>query len=74
MKNFLGLALAEASKGTVFLLSVDSASLLRLRVNTLLYKELCSKFRDASNIKIILPGEFVDIIKNYYSIENQSDS
>jgi len=62
-EKFLKLALAEASKGTVFLLSVDRSSLLKLRDDSSLYKKFCNKFQYAKNIRITLPGEFIDIFK-----------
>ncbi len=62
-EKFLKLALAEASKGTVFLLSVDRSSLLKLRDDPSLYEKFCNKFQYASNIKITLPGEFIDILR-----------
>lgn len=66
-EKFLKLALTEASKSIVFLLSVDSASLLRLRINSSHYEELYNEFPMAKNIKVMMPGEFVDFITNYGS-------
>lgn len=59
-EKFLRLALAEASKGSVFLLSVDNASLLRLQTNSSLYKKFCKEFQNANNVKVILPEKLID--------------
>ncbi len=62
-EKFLRVALVEASKGVVLILSVDDESLLKLR-DTELYERLCRKFDEAKNVKVLLPHELIEILEN----------
>ena len=63
-EKFLRVALAEAGRGDVFILSVDSGSLLKLKDDENLYKRLCKKYNQAKNVKVRLPHEFIEIMEN----------
>ena len=57
--KFLKVALAAASGGDVYLVSVDDESLLKLRKDEGRFNSLCSKYQEARNIQICLPNEAV---------------
>ena len=61
-EKFLKVALAEASKGVVYILSVDDESLLRLK-NDELYRRMCERFDEAKNVKVLLPHELIETLK-----------
>ena len=56
--KFLKVALAAASRGEVYLVSVDN-SLLKLRNDRGRFNSLCSRYQEARNIQICLPDEAV---------------
>ncbi len=61
-EKFLEVALAEASKGNVFVLSVDDESLLMLRDDEI-YRRLCERFDEAKSVKVLLPHELIEILE-----------
>ncbi len=63
-EKFLKLALTVAKKDKIYLISVDRGSLLKLSDETN-YRKFCDKFKHASNIKILLPGEFIAEVKKF---------
>jgi len=54
-EKFLKLALACASKGQVYLVSVDDGSLLKLKEDK--FKSLCRKYCEAKNVIVCFPNE-----------------
>ena len=62
-KKFLKLALAEANKGNVYLLTVDSGSLLKLKEDHQLYATLCKKYEETKNVTVALPNELLEAIE-----------
>jgi predicted nucleic acid-binding protein len=62
-EKFLRLALAEANRGYVYLLTVDSKSLLKLKEDSQLYAMLCKKYGEAKNVTVALPNELLEAIE-----------
>ena len=58
-EKFLRLALAVAKGQIVYILSVDSESLLKLRNDKDKYKKLCKRYDEAKNVAVLLPHEFI---------------
>jgi len=58
-EKFLKLALAFAKGELVYIVSVDTKSLLELKENNGLYRRLCKKHGEDKNIVILLPHEFI---------------
>ena len=58
-EKFLKVALPIAKGGSVYILSVDTRSLLQLKDNDT-FQKLCKKYSEAKNIRVLLPHEFLE--------------